>query len=168
MEDASGNPGPELAVRLEAAKTLDRDTAWEVIDDPSVLESCVGVFGDLSQAQKISDEHIRLVVDCLLRDTTEATTQLYDTFKKLPPFYRREQEIVAVAVGAATLQYIRDEQDIIASVLAEGASDEEGKQVAARAEAICNAIDRISACMPDTAGEVRTHASVDVEDERGF
>ena len=67
---------------------------------------------------------------------------------QLPPFYRREQEIVSTAVGAATLQWIRDEQDIIATVLRDSAADEEGKRKAAVADAICNAIDQVSLHMP--------------------
>jgi len=72
---------PELALRLAAAKIFDSETCWEVIDDPSTLDACAGVFGDLGQAAKIADEHVRLLVDCLLRDQPKATIEFYNAFK---------------------------------------------------------------------------------------
>lgn len=163
IEDAESRP--EMAVRVAAAKALTRETSWEVVDEPSTLEACAGVLGDLTQAQKISDEHVRLIVDCLLNDSPMATSAFYEAFQKLPPFYRREQEIVAVAVGSTTLQYIRDEQDIIASVLGEGAADAEGKFMASVASAICDAVDQVSDALPDTVAAEADFASVPVADE---
>jgi len=153
---ASGaDDSAELAMRAAAAKLFNSETAWEVCDDPATLESCSGIFGDLGQAVKVSDEHVRLLVDCLLRGQPTATITFYDTFTTLPPFYRREQEIVCTAIGAATLAWIRDEQEIIASVLkdalAEGgedALDAEGKQTLALAEAVTDAVDQMSMVMP--------------------
>eukprot|EP00240_Pyramimonas_obovata_P013153 CAMPEP_0118934994 /NCGR_PEP_ID=MMETSP1169-20130426/14677_1 /TAXON_ID=36882 /ORGANISM="Pyramimonas obovata, Strain CCMP722" /LENGTH=259 /DNA_ID=CAMNT_0006877971 /DNA_START=166 /DNA_END=945 /DNA_ORIENTATION=+ len=166
IEDAESNP--DMAIRVAAAKTLTRETSWEVIDEPSTLEACAGILGDLGQAQKICDEHVRLVVDCLLNGTAKSTETFYDAFKKLPPFYRREQEIVCVAVGSSTLQFVRDEQDIIASVLGEGATDEDGKRMAAMAAAICDAIDMISDVMPDTVADEETLTSVPMSDPAMF
>eukprot|EP00959_Pyramimonas_sp_CCMP1952_P406050 8509985-Pyramimonas_sp.AAC.1 len=57
IEDAESNP--DMAIRVAAAKTLTRDTSWDVIDEPSTLEACAGILGDLGQAQKICDEHVR-------------------------------------------------------------------------------------------------------------
>jgi len=163
IEEAESRP--EMTVRVAAAKTLTRETSWEVIDDPSTLEACAGVLGDLGQAQKISDEHIRLVVDCVLTGSAKATGMFYDAFQKLPPFYRREQEIVAVAVGSTTLQFIRDEQDLIASVLGEGADSDEGKHMAAVASAICDAVDQMSDALPDTVAAEANFVSVEDVDE---
>ena len=84
---------------------------------------------------------------------------------QLPPFYRREQEIVCVAVGSSTLQFIRDEQDIIASVLGESAADEAGKRMAAIAAAVCDAIDAVSDVMPDTVADEETLTSVPMTDD---
>mmetsp|Transcript_18151 Transcript_18151/g.35079 ORF Transcript_18151/g.35079 Transcript_18151/m.35079 type:complete len:81 (+) Transcript_18151:559-801(+) len=72
---------------------------------------------------------------------------------QLPPFYRREQEVVANAVGSCCLQYIREEQEIIVSVLRDQAVNEEGKQKAAIAAAICAAIDQVSMFMPQVDDE---------------
>jgi hypothetical protein len=71
--------------------------------------------------------------------------------RQLPPMYRREMEIVSVAVGSATLQFIRDEQEIIATVLAESAENADGKRKGLVAAALCDAIDKVSDCMPETA-----------------
>lgn len=163
IEDAESNP--DMAIRVAAAKTLTRDTSWDVIDEPSTLEACAGILGDLGQAQKICDEHVRLVIDCLIRGTAQSTENFYNAFKKLPPFYRREQEIVCVAVGSSALQFIRDEQDLIASILGEGAADEEGKTMAAIAAAVCEAVDMVSDILPDTVAGEENFVSVPMPEE---
>jgi hypothetical protein len=70
---------------------------------------------------------------------------------QLPPQFRREMEIVSVAVGSATLQFLRDEQEIIATVLGQSAEDAEGKRQGLVAQQLCDAIDLVSEAMPETA-----------------
>ena len=96
--------------------------------------------------------------------------QLADSFfgsrlRQLPPFYRREQEIVCVAVGSSALQFIRDEQDLIASILGEGAADEEGKTMAAIAAAVCEAVDMVSDILPDTVAGEENFVSVPMPED---
>ena len=43
IEEAESRP--EMTVRVAAAKTLTRETSWEVIDDPSKLHSVTGPLG---------------------------------------------------------------------------------------------------------------------------
>jgi hypothetical protein len=54
------------------------------------VDACAGVKGgDMVMAAKLADEHVRLLVHCLLHGTAVATKELYGCFLKVPPLTRR-------------------------------------------------------------------------------
>lgn len=144
----------DLAIRVQAAKCLDVETSWDIVDQPEWLDACSLIRGDIGEGQQLVDLHVRLVVDCLLRGDASATIALYDTLKQGPPFIAREKVAMHASVGNFTYSHIQDEQSIISSVLGDcGEVSPEAQVQLDIANAISDAVDLVAAIQPIEVSE---------------
>jgi len=146
----------ELAARAEAADgdaaaaalSLSIDTTYECLDDVTVVDTFSAAYdGGLEDCEVIVDTHLRLLADCLLAGDASATEECYEALLNAPPLMRRQVTAATVAVGTAALEFVREEQAIIASVL-----DPESEQ-GRTARALVDAVDAVESVLPQPEPE---------------
>ena len=94
---------------------------------------------------------MRFLCDALLSDSTAATTSGYDALARLPPNLRLHHTSAVAAVGAAALLSLREDAELMRTMLSltdGGDFDEEAAAECAAAAALCSAVDSVVAAMP--------------------
>lgn len=148
-----------LSARCLAASRLTADTALDVMDDPELMLIYSGAFdGVLDVCVALCDAHLRLLADCLLTGEAAATSRGYAALDALPPMLRRQHTAGAAAVGAAALLQLREDAELLRTMLAladegEVADAEEARREGAAAAALCVAVDAVIGAMPQPDGE---------------
>jgi len=147
------------AARALAASRLSVSSALDVMDSPDVMNTYTDAFdGQLEVCIALCDAHLRLLADCLLRNSAVTTTAAYEALARLPPALRRQHTAAAAAVGAAALLHLREDAELLRTMLsltegeAAGADEEAQRECAAAAET-CRAVDAVIAAMPQPEEE---------------
>ena len=137
---------PALAV----AARLSEDVTYELLDDAAVVDVFQNAYdGGLGDCATIVDTHVRLLADCLCKGGEDAslTAECYSKLDSMPPLMRRQVTTATAAVGAAALQALHDEQELMRSLLADDPETAE-TEACKEAAAYVAALDAVLAALP--------------------
>ena len=151
----SSDEAVALKARALAASRLGPDTAYEVMDASLdvVAVYSAAYDGSLSICADVVDAHARFLADALLSGSATAVAAGYAALDALPPLLRRQHTAGTAAVGAAALLALREDAELLRSMLAladsdSATADDEARAEAAAAAALCDAVDAVIAAMP--------------------
>lgn len=146
-----------LKARALAASRLGPDTAYEVMDSSMDVVAIYSAAydGSLAACALVVDAHARFLVDGLLSGSAKAAAAGYAALAALPPALRKQHTSGTAAVGAAALLALREDAELLRTMLAFGdaspqgaEADQEARVEAAAAAALCDAVDLVIAAMP--------------------
>lgn len=118
----------------------------------SPLRSYSDAFdGTLEPCGALIDAHVRLLADCLLTGSAARTTAGYSALASLPPMAARQHSAAGAAVGAAALLKLREDSELLVSLLAtaeEGDKAKEAAEEVAAGRALVDAVDMVLGALP--------------------
>lgn len=145
--------------RLNAAVSLGPETTYEAISDFAVVEVYTAAYdGSLEDCSTIIDVHLRILAECLLKDSTDLVRTVYQKFKRMPPMIQKQSVVATAAVAEAGLLYIKEDYELVEAMLREQV--EEGSQDVdllveyGKAKAVVDMMDRMIVVMHEEKGEV--------------
>ena len=106
--------------RIFALTELGPDKTYEALDDITVVDVYQAAYdGGLEECTTIIDVHLRLVAECIIQESVDLVRVVYDKFRRLPPMLQKSSLIATAAVAEAGLLHVKEEYDLIESLLRE-------------------------------------------------
>ena len=106
--------------RIFAVTELGPDKTYEALDDITVVDVYQAAYdGGLEECTTIIDVHLRLVAECIIQESVDLVRVVYDKFRRLPPMLQKSSLIATAAVAEAGLLHVKEEYDLIESLLRE-------------------------------------------------
>jgi hypothetical protein len=151
--DSSVNP------RIFALTELGPNKTYEALDDITVVDVYQAAYdGGLDECTTIIDVHLRLVAECIIQEKTDLVHAVYDKFRRMPPMLQKSSLVATAAVAEAGLLYIKEEYDLIESIMRDdiGGPDatDEMKLVYEKCRVLTEYIDKVIDAMHLEKGEV--------------
>ena len=114
--------------------------------------------GSLDECTTIIDVHLRLVAECIIKENVELVHSVYDKFRRMPPMLQKSSLVATAAVAEAGLLYIKEEYDLIESIMRDDISSPETSDDAKleyeKVSVIIEYIDKVIAAIHEEKGEV--------------
>ncbi len=154
-----------LKARALAASRLGPDTAYEVMDSSMDVVAIYSAAydGSLAACALVVDAHARFLADGLLSGSAKSVAAGYAALAALPPSLRKQTTSGTAAVGAAALLALREDAELLRTMLAFGdaspqgaEADDEARSEAAAAAVLCDAVDLVIAAMPQPEEDAKS------------
>ncbi|MDB9925101.1 hypothetical protein OAD67_02445 [bacterium] len=145
--------------RIFALTELGREKTYEALDDITVVDVYQAAYeGSLDECTTIIDVHLRLVAECIIKENVELVHSVYDKFRRMPPMLQKSSLVATAAVAEAGLLYIKEEYDLIESIMRDDISSPETSDDAKleyeKVSVIIEYIDKVIAAIHEEKGEV--------------
>ena len=112
----------------------------------------------MQECTTIIDVHLRLLAECIIQDDVSLVRTVYEKFRRMPPLLQKSSLVATAAVAEAGLLQVREEYDLVESMLREEVEKGDGPEEMIleyeKCKVITEMMDRVIEVLHDEKGEV--------------